>query len=133
MGQLIDVAAVIKDNFRKLSGYYKGMSGYFGDPDTPGKDANEAITGVDLTDLRRAIQSQVKGSASNANISLLASYRDLDSAQAELNLRNLSRQDYYREAASEAGIRQGVWEGNLQDNLYNLTGSRSPEENNGSS
>ena len=124
MGQLIDVTAVIKENFRKLSGYYKGMSGFFGDPDTPGKDASEAITGVDLTDLRRAIQSQVKGSGSRTNISLLASYRDLDSAQSELALRNMTRQEYYREAASEAGLRQGMWEGNLQNNLYNLTGAR---------
>lgn len=124
MGQLNDIPSIVKQHFEKVGSYFKGMAGFFGDPETPGKDANEAITGVDLSGLRRAIQSRVKGSASTTNAALLASYRDLDSMQAELSIRNMTRADYYREAASEAGIRHANWQNNLQNNLYNLTGVR---------
>lgn len=125
MGQLNDIPSIVKEQFGKVGGYFKGMAGFFGDPDTPGKDSNEAITGVDLTGLRRAIQSRVKGSASTTNAALLASFRDLDSMQAEMVIRNMSRSDYYREAASEAGIKSANWQNNMQNNLFNLTGVRS--------
>lgn len=125
MGQLNDIPAIVKENFQKVGGYFKGMTGFFGDPETPGKDSNEAISGVDLSGLRRAIQSRVKGSASTANAALLAAYRDLDSTQAEMSIRNMTRADYYREAASEAGVRQANWQNNMQNVLYNLTGVRS--------
>jgi hypothetical protein len=124
MGQLNDIPSIVREHFDKVGSYFKGMAGFFGDPETPGKDANEAITGVDLSGLRRAIQSRVKGSASTTNAALLASFRDLDSMQAELALRNMSRADYYREAASEAGIRQANWTNNMNNNLFNLTGAR---------
>lgn len=124
MGQLEDIPAIVKANFGKISDYYKGLSGFFGDPETPGKDASEVITGIDLSGLRRAIQSRVKGSGSTTNASLLAAYRDLDSMQAELALRNMTRIEYYREAASESAIRNANWQSNLQDNMFNLTGVR---------
>lgn len=124
MGQLNDIPSIVTDSFKKVGGYFKGMSGFFGDPETPGQDANQAITGVDLTGLRRAIQSRVKGSASTTNAALLATYRDLDSMQAELALRNMTRADYYREAASDAGVRTANWQNNMQNNLFNLTGVR---------
>ena len=124
MGQLNDIPAIVKQHFEMVSSYYKGQAGFFGDPETPGKDANEAITGVDLTGLRRAIQSRVKSSASSTNASLLATFRDLDSMQAELAIRNMSRGDYYREAASEARIRSANWQNNMNNNLFNLTGAR---------
>lgn len=124
MGQLNDIPSIVKEQFAKVGSYYKGMAGFFGDPDTPGKDANEAITDVDTSGLRRAIQSRVKGSASTANASLLAAFRDIDSMQAEMAIRNMSRSDYYREAASEAGIRSANWENNMNNNLFNLTGVR---------
>lgn len=56
MGQLNDIPSIVKQHFEKVGSYFKGMAGFFGDPETPGKDANEAITGVDLSGLRRAIQ-----------------------------------------------------------------------------
>ena len=124
MGQLNDIPSIVQEHFEKVGSYFKGMAGFFGDPDTPGKDANEAITGVDTTGLRRAIQSRVKGSASTTNASLLASYRDIDSMQAEMAIRNMSRSDYYREAASEAGIKSANWDNNMQNNMFNLTGTR---------
>ena len=124
MGQLNDIPSIVQEHFAKVGGYFKGMAGFFGDPETPGKDAKDAITGVDLSGLRRAIQSRVKGSASTTNAALLASFRDLDSMQAEMAIRNMSRSDYYREAASEAGIRSANWDNNMQNNLFNLTGAR---------
>lgn len=124
MGQLEDIPSSIKKHFEKVGNYYKGMAGFFGDPETPGKDAHEAITDVDLTSLRRVIQSRVKGSASIANAVLLTTFRDLDSMQAEMAIRSMTRADYYREAASVAGIRSANWASNMQNNLYNLTGVR---------
>ncbi len=124
MGQLNDIPSIVKQHFETVGNYFKGVSGFFGDPETPAKDANEAITGVDLSGLRRAIQSRVKGSASTTNAALLASFRDLDSLQAELAIRNMSRGDYYREAAAEAGIRKANWENNMHNNMFNLTGVR---------
>jgi hypothetical protein len=129
MGQLTDIPAIVRENFAKLTNYYKGQAGFFGDPETPGQDSNDAIKDVDLSGLRRAIQSRVKGSASTANAALLASYRDLDSMQAELAIRNMSRADYYREAASEAGIRSANWQNNMQNAMFNLTGVRTPGSN----
>lgn len=124
MGQLNDIPSIIRESFNKVGSYYKGMAGFFGDPDTPGKDANEAITDVDLSGLRRAIQSRVKGSASTTNASLLASFRDLDSMQAEMAIRSMTRADYYREAASEANIRSANWDNNMNNAMYNLVGVR---------
>lgn len=124
MGQLVDIPSIVTQHFEKMGDYYKGVAGFFGDPETPGKDANDAITGVDLTGLRRAIQGRITGSASSVNASLLATFRDLDSMQAELSIRNMSRADYYREAASEAGIRSANWKSNLTNNMYTLTGVR---------
>lgn len=124
MGQLTDVPSIVKEHFGKVGGYFKGAAGFFGDPEKPGQDANEAITDVDTSGLRRAIQSRVKGSASTANAALLASFRDIDSMQAELAIRNMSRADYYREAAAEAGIKSANWENNMNNNLFNLTGVR---------
>ena len=124
MGKLSDIPSIVKAQFSKVSAYYKGQAGFFGDPETPGQDAKDAIKDVDLTDLHRAIQSRVKGSASSVNAALLASFRDLDSMQAEMAIRNMSRADYYREAASEAGIRQANWTNNMNNNLFNLTGVR---------
>ena len=126
MGKLSDIPSIVKAQFSKVSAYYKGQAGFFGDPETPGQDSNDAIKDVDLSGLRRAIQSRVKGSASTANAALLASYRDLDSMQAELAIRNMSRADYYREAASEAGIRSANWQNNMQNAMFNLTGVRTP-------
>lgn len=124
MGKLIDIPSIVQSHYEKIGDYYKGMAGFFGDPESPGKDANEAITDVDTSGLRRAIQSRVKGSASTTNAALLASYRDIDSMQAELAIRNMSRADYYREAAAEAGIRSANWASNMQNTMFNLTGAR---------
>lgn len=124
MGQLTDIPGLVKQQFEKVSGYFSGLSGFFGDPETPPANAADAIQGVDLTDLRRAIQSRVNGSASTTNAALLDSFRSMDSVTAELALRSMTRAEYYREAASEAGIRQANWQNNMQNNMYNLTGAR---------
>lgn len=124
MGQLTDIPGLVKQHFEKVSGYFGSLSGFFGDPESPPKDAKDAIQGVDLSGLRRAIQSRVNGSASTANAALLDSFRNMDSVVAEMGLRNMSRAEYYREAASEAGIREANWQSTMQGNLYNLTGAR---------
>jgi len=126
MGQLNDIPSIVREHFEKVGNYFKGAAGFFGDPEKPPQDANQAITDVDLSGLRRAIQSRVKGSASSTNAALLATFRDLDSMQAELAIRGMTRADYYREAAAEAGIRSANWENNMQRNIYNLTGARAP-------
>lgn len=124
MGQLVDIPGLVKQHFEKISNYFNGLSGFFGDPEVAPKDASEAIQGVDLSGLRRAVESRVNGSASTTNAALLDSYRSLDSVVSEMGLRNMTRDDYYREAAVDAATRQAAWKGNMQNNLYNLTGAR---------
>lgn len=130
MGQLTNIPDLVRKHYETVGGYFKGLTGFLGDPESPNQDAAQAITGVDLSDMRRAIQSRVNGSASTTNAALLASYRDLDSVSSEMALRSMTRAEYYREAATEAGIRQANWQGNLQNNLFNLTGTRqAPKDN----
>lgn len=129
MGQLTDIPGLVTKHFKAVGSYFQGLSGFLGDPETPAKDAGEVIKDLDLSDMRRAIQSRVNGSASTTNAALLDSFRSIDSVTAEMALRQMTRADYYREAAADAGIRQANWQNNMQNNLYNLTGARqAPEE-----
>lgn len=124
MGQLIDVPALVRSSFSKMTGYYNGLAGFFQDPAASLGDFADSAKDIDLTGLRQAIQARVKGQASTTNTALISTYRDLDSMQAEQAMRSMTRADYYREGAAEAGVQASSWQSEMNNRLYNLTGVR---------
>ena len=113
-----DIAAM----YDKMIEYSKSKGGYFKDPSSAPGELSDFLEGVDLNDAVKAIQMLIVKSPSLREASLIKSFRDMRSMQAENDIRMMSRADYFKDAYVEETDNGNKWTYNKKIRNLQMTG-----------
>ena len=101
MGQLVDIPGLVDEAYSKVVNYIRDISGTLSDPSKPPGELFDYIEGVQVHDLVRAIQARINQGASNADVGLMNSYRDIQATLTEYNFRLMDRDAYWKDSEIE--------------------------------
>lgn len=95
--------------YDQIIAYVESKSDYYKDPTTPDKEFNDFIQEFDLAGVVYNIQRQVKTRPTLSEASIIKAYRDIRSAQAEYDIRLMTRDDYFADSIEEESANKDKW------------------------